>query len=387
VEYLLREFNAATPGNQMKWGRMERARGEMDWAQADQFVEFCQLHRLRIKGHALVWHTQMPSWVDDALPAWQLRAALLNRVTSLVSRYKGIVRAWDVMNEATADKTSVQNGEAVEGLYRPTIVMKKLGPRIIDDLFRAAHAADPDADLIYNEYNVLKGGAKADRMYTIVQGLLQRGVPVHTVGFQGHVLGKEIDPKTEAVRGRIKRSLKRFADLGVKVTLSEIDMRVRDWPEAVRMENQREAYRALMAEALISPYVEGLTFWGFTDKFSWIHGWFGEDDPLLFDREYGLKPAYHGCCDGVVDALRTYPCLPTCMRRASRGRFEDASSNFNCSGSVITTSTGWNNGGLCRGCSRCIAERKETWEMEDCFGNSARCTTWRAQQDEGENPC
>lgn len=387
MEYLLREFNAATPANQMKWGRMERARGEMDWAQADQFVEFCQLHRLRIKGHALVWHTQMPSWVDDALPAWQLRAALLNRVTSLVSRYKGIVRAWDVMNEATADKTSVQNGEAVEGLYRPTIVMKKLGPRIIDDLFRAAHAADPDADLIYNEYDVLQGGAKADRMYTIVQGLLQRGVPVHTVGFEGHVLGKEIYPKTEAVRGRIKRSLKRFADLGVKVTLSEIDMRVRDWPEAVRMENQREAYRALMAEALISPYVEGLTFWGFTDKFSWIHGWFGEDDPLLFDREYGLKPAYLGCCDGVVDALRTYPCLPTCMRSASRGRFEDASSNFNCSGSVITTSTGWNNGGLCRGCSRCIAERKETWEMEDCFGNSARCTTWRAQQDEGENPC
>ena len=75
MEYLLREFNAATPGNQMKWGRMERARGEMDWAQADQFVEFCQLHRLRIKGHALVWHTQMPSWVDDTLPAWQLRAA------------------------------------------------------------------------------------------------------------------------------------------------------------------------------------------------------------------------------------------------------------------------------------------------------------------------
>ena len=106
----------------------------------------------------------------------------------------------------------------MEGLYRPTIVMKKLGPRIIDDLFRAAHAADPDADLIYNEYDVLQGGAKADRMYTIVQGLLQRGVPVHTVGFQGHVVGKEIYPKTEAVRGRIKRSLKRFADLGVKVS-------------------------------------------------------------------------------------------------------------------------------------------------------------------------
>ena len=87
---------------------MERARGEIDWAQADQFVEFCQLHRLRIKGHALVWHTQMPSWVDDALPAWKLRAALLNRVTTLVSRYKGIVRAWDVMNEATADKTDAE---------------------------------------------------------------------------------------------------------------------------------------------------------------------------------------------------------------------------------------------------------------------------------------
>ena len=164
-------------------------------------------------------------------------------------------------------------------------------------------------------------------MYEMVRGLLQKGVPIHVVGFQTHVKGPEleIDGDVAAWMSKAAANLRRFADLGLKITLSEIDMRISGWPASERRWRQRNAYRALLAMALVQPKMEGLTFWGFTDQHSWIHYEFGADEPLLLDEEYRLKPAYHGCCDGALDALLAVRCFDGCAQQLWHGRHETCS--------------------------------------------------------------
>lgn len=291
----LREFNASVAGNCMKWGPLQpRKRGHWRWEEADSFVNFCERHSVRIKGHVLVWHNQLPRWVDEAMSADELRHALLEHVRATVGRYKGRIAAWDVVNEAVSDAPQVKTGA---GLYRPSLLFRKLGEGFVDEAFRAAHEADPACQLIYNDYNVLQVGPKADRMFRLVKGMLERGVPVHAVGFQAHVIGPTLDV------GKVRDNLARFASLGLKLMLSELDMRVCEWPESEQLDRQRDKYRELLRCVFSCPAVEGCTFWGFTDKHSWIHAKFGPDKPLLFDEQYRPKPAYHGCCDAIVDVV------------------------------------------------------------------------------------
>jgi len=137
-------------------------------------------------------------------------------------------------------------------------------------------------------------------------------------------LAHSAPPQAGWVR-KVRSNLNRFAALGLKLTLSEIDMRVRDWPEESRATRQRIAYRALLAVALSHPAMEGITFWGFTDKYSWIHYRFGADEPLLLNDEYGLKPAYMGCSDGALDALLAVRCFDGCAQHLWRGIHETCS--------------------------------------------------------------
>ena len=306
VANLLGEFNAAAPGNQMKWVSLQPQRQKWFWDEADEFVGFCERHGLRIKGHTLIWHNQLPPWVTESLSADALRWEMLAHVRTTVARYKGRIPAWDVVNEVIATKRGDASHHGDGKTYRNSLLMRKLGPDFIEAAFRAAHDADPSADLIYNDYNVIDGGDKADRMYEMVRGLLRKGVPLHVVGFQTHVKGPELE--IDGWMSQAAANLKRFADLGLKITLSEIDMRISGWPASERRWRQRNAYRALLAMALVQPKMEGLMFWGFTDQHSWIHFKFGADEPLLLDENYRIKPAYHGCCDGALDALLAQRC-------------------------------------------------------------------------------
>ena len=323
VANLLGEFNAAAPGNQMKWVSLQPQRQKWFWDEADEFVGFCERHGLRIKGHTLIWHNQLPPWVTESLSADALRWEMLAHVRTTVARYKGRIPAWDVVNEVIATKRGDASHHGDGKTYRNSLLMRTLGPDFIEAAFRAAHDADPSADLIYNDYNVIDGGDKADRMYEMVRGLLRKGVPLHVVGFQTHVKGPELE--IDGWMSQAAANLKRFADLGLKITLSEIDMRVSGWPASERRWRQRNAYRALLAMALVQPKMEGLTFWGFTDQHSWIHYEFGADEPLLLDEEYRLKPAYHGCCDGALDALLAVRCFDGCAQQLWHGRHETCS--------------------------------------------------------------
>jgi endo-1,4-beta-xylanase len=280
-------FNYVTAEFEMKWGQIERQPGQRDYARADEIAAFAEARGMRIKGHALVWHGDSPAWLESLSPP-EARIALEDHIRTTVGRYRGRIAAWDVVNEAIADDRS--------GL-RDTVYLRKLGPTYIAEAFRRAHEADPDALLIYNDYGAEGRGRKSDDVYNLVRDLRAQGVPIGGVGLQMHV-----DAASRPAAADIAGNMRRLADLGLLVNISEMDVRVARLPgtPATRLEEQRRVYHDVVAVCAAEPRCHAITFWGFTDRYSWIDQFYGPDDPLLFDEAYRAKPAYFG----VLDALR-----------------------------------------------------------------------------------
>jgi endo-1,4-beta-xylanase len=284
---LSRHFDYLTAEWEMKWDPTERQPGVFDFAGADVIVAFAESHGMRIKGHALLWHQALPEWVA-ALPPAALRTAIEEHIRAVVGRYRGRIAAWDVVNEAVADDGS--------GL-RNTVFRQKLGEGYLDLAFRAARDSDPDALLVYNDYGAEGLGRKSDEVYALVRRLRDRGVPVGGVGLQMHVAAQ-----SRPSAGEIASNMRRLAELGLVVNLSEMDVRIRSVPgdARTRLEVQRREYEEIVGACVAEPRCHAVTFWGFTDRYSWIDSFFGPDDPLLFDESYSAKPAFFG----VQDALR-----------------------------------------------------------------------------------
>jgi endo-1,4-beta-xylanase len=279
-------FDYVTAEYEMKWGQIERQQGVRNYAAADEIVAFAQARGIRVKGHALLWHGDSPAWLEGLSPA-EARAAFQDHVRATVGRYRGRILAWDVVNEAIADDRA--------GL-RDTVYLRKLGPGYIADAFRAAHDADPDALLIYNDYGGEGLNRKSDDVYALVRDLIREGAPIGGVGLQMH-----LDAASRPATADVARNLRRLSDLGLLVNISEMDVRVARvaGDRAARLEEQRRVYHDVVAACVAEPRCHAVTFWGFTDAHSWIDQFFGADDPLLFDDAYRAKPAY----SGVQDAL------------------------------------------------------------------------------------
>jgi GH35 family endo-1,4-beta-xylanase len=281
-----RHFNYLTAEYEMKWDAIERSRGSNDFSRGDAIVAFGQSSGMQIKGHALVWHGSVPGWVG-ALSAADLRAAFEAHIQSVGEHFRGRVVAWDVVNEAVADDGS--------GL-RDTVFRQKLGDQYIADAFRLARQADPQALLFYNDYGGEGLNQKSDRIYSLVQGLRAQGVPIDGVGLQMHITAA--NPPSDA---NIAANIRRLAALGLSVNISEMDVRIRDVPGTtqMRLDVQKSVYHSIVGVCVAEPRCDAVTFWGFTDAHSWIDAQFGADDPLIFDAQYAVKPAYFG----VLDAL------------------------------------------------------------------------------------
>jgi len=261
-------------------------RGNNDFRAGDAIVAYGQANGMQIKGHALIWHGSVPGWVG-ALSAEDLRVAFENHIRAVAEHYRGRVIAWDVVNEAIADDGS--------GL-RDTVFRQKLGDQYIADAFRLARQADPQALLFYNDYGGEGLSQKSNRIYDLVQGLRAQGVPIDGVGLQMHITAT--NPPSDA---SIAANMRRLAGLGLSVNISEMDVRIRDAPGTtqMRLDLQKSVYHSIVGVCVAEPRCDGVTFWGFTDAYSWIDKQFGADDPLLFDEQYAVKPAYYG----VLDAL------------------------------------------------------------------------------------
>ncbi|AUG81887.1 1,4-beta-xylanase [Kitasatospora sp. MMS16-BH015] len=259
-----REFTMITPENEMKWDTTEPARGSFNFGPGDSIVAHATAHGQRMRGHTLVWHSQLPSWVSSIGDANTLRGVMDNHITQEMSHYKGKIYAWDVVNEAFADDGS--------GRHRGSVFQNLLGDGFIEQAFRTARGVDASAKLCYNDYNIENwSDAKTQGVYRMVKDFKSRGVPIDCVGFQSH-FGAGGPPSS------FQTTLASFAALGVDVQLTELDI------AQASPTNYANAVGACLAVARCT----GITVWGIRDSDSWRSG----ESPLLFDGSGNKKSAY-----------------------------------------------------------------------------------------------
>ncbi|MBE1490040.1 endo-1,4-beta-xylanase [Plantactinospora soyae] len=269
---LNREFNQVTPENEMKIDATEPQQGQFSYGNADRIVSHARSQGMQVRGHTLAWHSQQPGWMQN-MSGSALRQAMLNHVTQVATHFRGQVTWWDVVNEAFADGSS--------GARRDSN-LQRTGNDWIEAAFRAADAADPNAQLCYNDYNTDNwNDAKTQAVYRMVQDFKQRGVPIDCVGLQSHFTGGSNYPSN------YRTTLSSFAALGVDVHITELD--IRNAPA--------DAYRNVTNDCLAVARCKGITVWGIRDSDSWRSG----ESPLLFNGSGGKKAAY----DAVLAALNS----------------------------------------------------------------------------------
>ena len=320
AQLVKKEFNSVTAENDMKMGPIHPKENEYNWANADSIVAFAQRNNIMVRGHNLLWHSQAPSWMfkDDAgnqVSKEVLLKRLKDHITAVMTRYKGKIYAWDVVNEAIDDNPDVY--------MRNSLWYQICGDDFIPAAFRYAHEVDPSAALYYNDYNS-ENPSKRDKIYKLVKSLIDAKVPIDGIGLQGH--WKLADPSPELIREAIEK----YASLGMKLQITELDDTIRE-PQPRRApgdtspvvqpldsgytahleKRQTERYESIFK--IFRDYkkvITNVTFWNVSDKQSWLDGRGGglaggaaasapatppvrrKAYPLLFDENLQRKKAY-----------------------------------------------------------------------------------------------
>jgi endo-1,4-beta-xylanase len=295
-QLILQQFASMTPENAMKMGPIHPRENEYYWKDADSIATFAKRNNLKLRGHTLCWHNQTPRWffVDstknppDTVSKELLLKRLKDHITEVVTRYKGTIYAWDVCNEVISDNP--------KEYFRNSALYRICGEEFVAKAFEYAHAADPDALLFYNDYNETNP-VKREKIFKLVKGLKDAGVPIHGVGLQAHW---SIHDLTE---GQVDSTISKFAELGLKVQITELDIKVqpagnrRDSTIGYtleREEKQTEQYeRVFKLFRKYKDVISGVTFWNVSDRNSWLdRRGGGKAYPLLFDTAYQPKKAY-----------------------------------------------------------------------------------------------
>lgn len=297
---ILKHFNSVTAENAMKMGPIHPKENQYNWGPADTIVNFARRNNLKMRGHTLCWHNQAPPWMFvDEEGAQVSKEVLLQRlkdhITSVVTRYKDAIYAWDVVNEVIDDND--------ENFYRESLWYKICGDEYIEKAFVYAHEADPDALLFYNDYNT-EDPDKRDRIYKLLMRLKAQGVPVHGVGLQGH--WSIYDPDGSDIR----TSVEKFAALGLDVQVTELDVSVYPSENGRRerranepdtftpelMQKQTEQYKTIFNVLRAQKdKISSVTFWNVSDRRSWLDNFpvrGRKNYPLLFDQQLNPKKVY-----------------------------------------------------------------------------------------------
>ena len=302
------EFNSITPENSLKWMFLQPFPNKFNFGAADKYVELGIKNNMHIVGHALVWHNQLADFMKTTGSRSEFKKHVENHINTVVSRYKGKIDAWDVVNEAFNEN----------GSLRPSVFKNQMGDNYIEDVFKLAKTADPDADLIYNDYNLYKP-AKRVGVLKMVKKLQENGTKINAIGVQAH--WRLNSPSLM----EIEQIILDISDLGVEVMFTELDVTVLPNPWELVGAEVTQNFSKFEGDPKMDPYPKALpksvekqlakryedifklfikhqdkisrvTFWGVMDKHSWLNDWpiKGRTNyPLLFDRNYQPKKAYN----------------------------------------------------------------------------------------------
>jgi len=297
-----RQCAVLTPENAMKWTALRPGPDQFDFSGADRVVALARAQQARVHGHCLVWHEAMPDWLLGELNAKTGQGLLSRHISTVVSRYAGRVRSWDVVNEAVE-----RNDKRPDGL-RVSPWLKALGPSYIDQAFHLAHEADRSARLAFADYgleydNVSWMVEKRGTMLQVLSGLLARGVPIHALAIQGHLDASRPMGFGEGLR----RFLRQAADLGLEIYVTELDVNDQMLAGDVAHRDAVVAanYAAFLDVILREPAVRMVNTWGLSDRHTSRSTLFPRADgapvrPLPFDQDLQPKAAAFA----IVSALR-----------------------------------------------------------------------------------
>lgn len=297
TDLLMKHFNSLTCENHMKFINIHPEEKKWDFSAADEIVDFAVANRMKVRGHCLVWHNQVPNWIFlDNKGNDVNRDVLLDRmeehITIMMQRYKKQVYCWDVVNEAAEDKGA--------DIFRQSKWYKIIGPDFIERAFWFARKADPDAKLFYNDYNCTSP-EKSRKIYNIAKRLKDHGDFIDGIGMQGHwnIYNPSFD--------RIMDTIDLFSSLGLKIQITELDMSMYLFEDTTKEFKQptdemiwlqQERFEGIFK--IFRDYrdiITGVTFWGVADDYTWLDNFpvkGRKDWPLLFDIQHKPKKAFAG---------------------------------------------------------------------------------------------
>jgi endo-1,4-beta-xylanase len=294
------EFDAVTPGNEMKWGTVEPTQGTFNWTGADTIVSFAQAHNQVVRGHNLVWQSQLPSWVNSTnFPTSTSVINLMEQhITTEVSRFAGKVISWDVVNEPFNS-----DGSLVSDIFEQATN----GSAYIADALRTAHAADPNAKLYLNDFGIETNNAKSTAMLNLITSLKSQGVPIDGIGFESHFIEGQA-PSAAA----LEQNMQRFINAGVSVWVTELDDRIQlnnGQASAAQLAQQATDYQNTVTACLaVRPGCVGITVWGFTDLDSWVPGAFpGQGAADIYDSNIQTKASFNSTLSTLNGATQSTP--------------------------------------------------------------------------------
>ncbi|EIN10037.1 endo-1,4-beta-xylanase C precursor [Punctularia strigosozonata HHB-11173 SS5] len=277
------EFMQLTPGNSMKWDATEPEQGVFDFSGGDQVVNLAKANGQLVRGHNCVWYNQLPSWVSGgSFTAAELTSIVQTHCSTIVSHWAGDIYSWDVINEPFND----------DGTWRSDVFYNTLGTDYVPLALQAARAADPNAKLYINDYNIEGSGAKATAMLNLIKSLQSQGVPIDGVGFQCHFIVGEL-PST------LQTNIEAFTALGIELAITELDIRMTLPATDALLEQQKQDYQTVIGACNAVEGCIGVTIWDYTDKYSWVPSTFsGQGAACPWDENFVRKPAYDGIVAG-----------------------------------------------------------------------------------------